>query len=57
MDAEYRNLARKLSELDKEAQLVDDKIKELRVEINNLYWSLIGLKKNRYELFSKGTPR
>lgn len=47
MDAKYRNLARKLSELDKKAQIVDDKIKEVRIGINNLCWSFIDLKKSK----------
>lgn len=57
MDAKYKNLARKLSELDREAQIIDDKIKEIRVGITNLHWNLIGLEKNKDELSLKGAPR
>lgn len=49
MDIKHKNLARRLSELDKRAKIIDDKIKEIRIEINDLFWSLIELKKSKDE--------
>jgi uncharacterized membrane protein len=39
-ETEIRRLGRKLAALDKAAQELDEKLKDLRIEIHNLFWNL-----------------
>lgn len=47
MEALLKNLVQKLTDLDKKAEELDEVLRDVQVEINNVLWDLIELKKDR----------
>jgi len=49
MDLTLKNLVQKLSDLDKRAEDLANVLQDVRIEINNMLWDLIELKKGKGE--------
>lgn len=47
MNMKPKQLIQALTDLDKKAQKLDEVLKDLRVEINNVFWDLIEAGKNK----------
>jgi len=47
MKLDFTALAQRLTDLDKKAQELDEALKDVRVEINNVLWDLVELKKSK----------
>jgi len=46
MKLDFTALAQRLTDLDKKAEELDEALKDVRVEINDILWDLVELKKN-----------
>jgi len=46
MSPEIKNLIESLVQLDKEIQKLEEALKDMRVEIHNVFWESIELRKN-----------
>ena len=47
MKLDFTALAQRLTDLDKKAQEIDEIVKDVRVELNNLLWDLVELKNSK----------
>ena len=47
MDPAFKNLVQKLSDLDKKAEELANVLQDVRIEINNMLWDLIELRKGK----------
>lgn len=47
MKLDFTTLTHRLIDLDKKAEELDEVLKDVRVEINDVFWDLVELKKDR----------
>lgn len=52
---DFKNLLQKLINLDKEAEELDETLKNARIEIQNVFWELAEFKIQKIKLGGRGT--